>query len=237
MASYTFPTAFGATPLRRRLSGLGLALAVNLLLLLALLTLGVVSLPQPKSPPALVIDLVASDSDAAPQRAKAAPEKARNPARPVPRRPTIVPEAPKLPNLHPTDLIEMSSDELAAADISKLSKSGAGSGAGDSKAVGHGPDGEVLYAAEWARHPTNAELQGYLPRNAPEGSGLVACRTAPGNRVEDCVELANSPPGSHLASAVRQAAWQFRVRPPRRNGKELIGSWVRIEIDYYHSGG
>jgi protein TonB len=237
MASYTFPSAFDATPLRRRLSGLGLALAVNLLLLLALLTLGVVALPAPKSPPALVVELTASDTAAAPQRAKAAPEKARNPARPVLHRPTIVPEAPKLPNLHPTDLIEMSSEELAAADISRLPKSGAGSGAGDSKEVGRGPNGEVLYAAEWARHPTNAELEGYLPRNAPDGSGLIACRTAPGNRVEDCIELANSPPGSHLASAVRQAAWQFRVRPPRRNGKELIGSWVRIEIDYYHSGG
>jgi periplasmic protein TonB len=90
----------------------------------------------------------------------------------------------------------------------------------------------VLYAAKWARHPTDAELSGYLPPNAPDGYGLVACRTIPGDRVEDCVELDQEPQGSHLASAVRQAAWQFRVRPPRKNGVPLVGSWVRIEIYY-----
>jgi hypothetical protein len=26
------------------------------------------------------------------------------------------------------------------------------------------------------------------------------------------------------------------VRPPRKGGHPLIGSWVRIRIDYYHSG-
>jgi len=103
--------------------------------------------------------------------------------------------------------------------------------------VGHGPHGEVLYAAEWAREPTDAELGGYLPHNAPDGWGLIACKTIPNDRVEDCIELGQDPPGSHLASAVRQAAWQFRVRPPRKNGRELVGSWVQIRIDYEHMGG
>jgi protein TonB len=76
-----------------------------------------------------------------------------------------------------------------------------------------------------------------LPRNAPDGWGLIACKTIPGNRVDDCVELGNSPPGSHLASAVRQAAWQFRVRPPRKGGKAMIGEWVRIRIEYQRIGG
>jgi protein TonB len=123
---------------------------------------------------------------------------------------------------------------MAAADVRNLPKADAGSGrADDSPEVGRGPRGEVLYAAEWARRPTRAELGGYLPRSARDGAGMIACRTAPENRVEDCVEIGSDPPGSQLARAVRLAAWQFRVRPPRKNGRAMIGEWVRIRIDYY----
>lgn len=148
----------------------------------------------------------------------------------LPAKPTIA-VPPRAPSQAP--FIEMSSADLAAGDLRNLPKAGAGDG--DSEVVGKGPHGETLYAAQWARRPTNAEMGGYLPANAPDGFGLVACKTIPDDRVEDCVEL-DQTPGSHLASAVRQAAWQFRVRPPRRNGVPLVGSWVRIEIDYDHYG-
>lgn len=123
----------------------------------------------------------------------------------------------------------MSRDEFAATDISKLPSAGA-DGDGDSEVVGRGPNGDPLYAARWAREPTNAEINGYWPRNVT-GWGLVACKTVANDRVDDCVELDQSPKGSHLASAVRQAAWQFRVRPPRKGGRDLIGAWVRILIE------
>lgn len=235
MPSYRLLTAHDRPPLRRRASGLALALAVNVGLLLALLTLGVLPTPEPKPSRATIVDLLPeSHSRAArPERAQASADKPVPKPPPVvlPVKPTIAP--PPLPQAQPW--IEMTSEQLAAADLRNLPR--AAPGEGDSEEVGRGPHGEILYAAEWAREPTDAELAGYLPRNAPDGWGLIACRTIPGNRVDDCIELGQSPLGSRLASAVRQAAWQFRVRPPRKGGKPMIGEWVRIRIDYERVGG
>jgi protein TonB len=220
------------------MSGLALAVAVNVGLILLLLTLGKFAPDEKKSSQALVVDLMPeSHSAAAPAKARTAHSAARAaptvkpPPIVLPAKPTIaLPPAP--PKSQPW--VEMSKDDLAAADIGNLPKGS--SSAGDSEVVGTGPHGETLYAAEWARHPTDAELGGYLPANAPDGYGLIACKTIPGDRVEDCVELDQEPHGSHLASAVRQAAWQFRIRPPRKNGVPLVGSWVSIRIDYERVG-
>ena len=240
MAAYRLPSPYDRPPMRRRVSGLGLALAINLGLLFVLLGIGKFAPVAQKASRTLLVDLMPESQRAeAPAKSKTTREsnkhsEAKQQLKPppivLPSKPTIAEPAKKAPLF-----IEMSHDELAAADISNLPKSGAGEG--DSEVVGHGPNGEVLYAAEWAREPTDAELGGYLPHNAPDGWGLVACKTIPNDRVDDCIELGQDPPGSHLASAVRQAAWQFRVRPPRKNGRELVGSWVQIRIDYEHIGG
>ena len=240
MASRTYRprTAHDETPLRRRVSGLGLALAVNFLLLLVLLSLGVIPLPQKPPSHATVVDLLPESTESAAATTKTAAARPRQLARPaIVQPPKIPPIKSPIPAKQPLPMIEMSKDELAAADLRNLPAADSGSGsAGDSEVVGRGPHGELLYAAEWAREPTDAELGGYYPPGAPEGSGLIACKTIPGNRVDDCVEIGNDPPGSHLARSVRLAAWQFRVRPPRKNGKPMIGEWVRIRIDYYHIG-
>lgn len=98
---------------------------------------------------------------------------------------------------------------------------------------GAGPNGEPLYNAEWQREPTNAELAYYVPRGAPPNSvALIACRTAPRNLVEDCVELGETPRGSGVARAMVNAAWQFRVKPPRKGGDAMVGAWVRIRISF-----
>lgn len=239
MAAYALPAPYARPPLRRRLSSLALALAINLGLLLILMTLGVIPPPLQRSLREITVELIPEQKSAAPtvtQRQHA--QRHVEQTRPVPKLPPIIlPAKPTIAqpqrSTKPTPWIEMSKEEMASSDISSLPKAGAGSG-GDSEVVGKGPNGEAMYAAEWAREPTNAEVSGYVPRNAPEGFGLIACKTIPGNRVEDCVEL-DQTPGSRLASAVRQAAWQFHVRPPRKGGHALIGSWVRIRIDYYNS--
>lgn len=137
-----------------------------------------------------------------------------------------------------------------AGDIAALPK-GEGKGVGSSKGddrgedsasaygPGEGPGGRRLYNAEWfPRRPSNAELNGYLRGPAPDGGwALIACRTIPGYRVENCQILGESPVGSGLARSMREAAWQFRVRAPRVNGKEMIGEWVRIRIDFTTRGG
>ena len=137
-------------------------------------------------------------------------------------------------------VIPITGDQFAASDIGKMpsrapepASDGGGASAGASSAVVGGFNGEALYAADWYRRPTQTELSAYLPGNAPRiGWGMIACRTAKDYRVEDCQEIGQYPPGSGLAGAVRQAAWQFRVLPPRIGGKPQLGVWVRIRIDY-----
>lgn len=107
-----------------------------------------------------------------------------------------------------------------------------GGGARDTPLVGTGPNGERLYAASWYREPYEDELSGYLSTASGPGWGLIACRTAPDFRVEDCVLVDEYPTGSNIGRAVLAAAWQFRVRPPRIGGEPKIGEWVRIRIDY-----
>lgn len=221
---------------------MALALGFNVLLLLVLLGIGAIPLQPPEGGQApLVVDLLAdSRTDQQAAVSKARSTRKRTETKPLPEPRIILPAKPTIEPPRELPWLELTKAEMEQADIGRKRNRAAGpsglASSGDSEEVGRGPNGEVLYAAEWARKPTNTELGGYLPRNAPDGWGLIACRTVEGNRVEDCIELGQSPRGSRLASAVRQAAWQFRVRPPRKNGRPLIGSWVQIRIDYYSVG-
>lgn len=142
------------------------------------------------------------------------------------------------PQVEAPSFIQLSSADFAASDIGKMARrSGGTSGAGkDSSSVygpGEGPGGAQLFNAEWYREPTNAELSGYLPGDsARNGFGLIACQTIERYHVDNCRVLGESPLGSGLGQAVRRAAWQFLVVPPRVNGKPQLGAWVRIRIDY-----
>ncbi len=226
---------------RRRAAAFVVVVAVHLLLgLLLYLVAPRFLAPVPERPPILVTLLPSPEPRPSPtQRFRAAPAAAKKAPRPpaASRKP---PAAFKLP------IIIVSKADLAAGDISKipsLSVESAAAPAGDGQpgdtefAEGGAPGGERLYDVEWYRRPTHPELSGYLPRGAPPGAvAVIACKIIETYRVEDCQELGEAPLGSGVSRAMRQAAWQFRVRPPRRGGKELYGVWVKIVIEFNQRG-
>lgn len=225
---------------RRRARGIVLALIVEGLVALALLSLGggvflkheqprltTFNVTPPLGPP---LSREASKTRVPKQQKKtvttasaAPPARAAPPTPPIPLK---------------SKLIEVSPEDFAASDISKIkSANGEGSDSGSGKdsvaayGPGEGPGGGSLYNAEWYREPTHAELATYLPKNMETGTAMIACKTIPDYRVENCRSLGEEPVGSGLARALREAAWQFRIRPPRRDGKPMIGAWVRIRFD------
>lgn len=227
---------------RERATSFGMALAVTVGLFALLVTMGDFEAPPPKGGARLVaVTLHGEEAEKKQSAAKAhktqettAPQQAAAPRQMVPL--VTLPSQNKLQL--PDGFIQMSHADLASADIGKMHSApaaGAGSGAGESGGggAGEGPGGERLYNAEWYREPTHAELAGYMPAGGTPGEwGMIACRTIDHFHVEDCQEMDESPRGSGLARALRQAAWQFLVRPPRLNGKPLIGAWVRIRFNF-----
>ncbi|OYU33363.1 hypothetical protein [Novosphingobium sp. PASSN1] len=143
----------------------------------------------------------------------------------------------------PPGFIRMSREDIAKADISRIKPAGGSSGStgassgggGSAEGTGDGPGGARVYNAEWYREPTRAELSPYMSAARGSSSGdwaMIICRTVERFHVEDCREVDESPRGSGLARALRQAAWQFLVRPPRVDGKPQLGTWVRIRFDF-----
>ena len=245
ISSIPWPPPIPWAKVRQRAGGMAFALVLNLLLLLALFTLSP-RMEPPKQDDRLPVtfdvetgrktEQAQAKSEKAEKREQnnAAPQKQADPVV----RPPVPVEKPAEQPPSPFPFLTLNREQMASADIGNMPKGaqGAGSGQGDSAAVagpGEGPGGVQLFEAEWYRRPTHAELSTYLPNNAPpRGYGLVACKTIDHYHVENCQILGESPMGSGFAKAVRLAAWQFLVRPPRVNGKPMVGSWVRIRIDY-----
>ena len=250
-----FRLRLGQDPERRRKAvGLIAAIALEVLLILALLTLGSGVLQEDPVPVAMVSFDARPDAEEDPSPAETEqPEFAETRASALPQSapvelsvpPVEPPPADISPAPKPPAFIPMTRDQMARADISgrkpgppaPASKGPMGPPdrgfPGDSERVsGSGPNGEPLYAAAWYREPYPDELRGYLSTASGPGWGLINCRTVPDYRVEDCVLEAESPRGSQIGRAVLAAAWQFRVRPPRVGGRSKVGEWVRIRIDY-----
>jgi protein TonB len=232
--------------LGRRGAAVVLALAIEALIVVLFLYL-TPRIPAKKPPDPMVFGFDADAGEAVQPKTPEKSDTRRNGGRKAPDplkairepvTPPVVPEAPPAKS----NVIWLTRREYSARDIGSARRADApspsaasegGSSRPDSElAEGRGPNGEPLYAAEWQTRPTHAQLSTYIPARARQsGWGLIACRTVANYRVEDCRELGQSP-GSGLAGAVRQAAWQFRVRPPRIGGKYQVGAWVSIRIDY-----
>jgi len=242
----------------RRAVGIAVALAIEALILLALLGLGMSTVEAPpaaseittfdasesgdeaeaeaeEETPAEAEQTEAPTAEAEPQPQAppsalpvpptALPRESTLPApppAPPPPQPQAVPSAPATPRAR---AVIRSGGSIGPADTGRR-------GGPDTEIVGTAPDGSPLYAARWFTEPTSQQLSGYLSGARGPGWGLIACKTAPNWRVEDCVVLGESPAGSNIAGAFNAASWQFLVRPPRVDGEYLVGSWVRIRLDY-----
>jgi protein TonB len=235
-----------AHPLRRRATALAITVIVHLLLLYLLLRLA----PEQFAPMGKVGSLTtfsvmpAAEPEKASQkaaaRAAAAQPKAEKAVQPP--KQALPPPIVKMPTplKMPDGFIELSRNDVSKVDQAMntphegptgQTSAMAGSGQGDTPSS-MGPNGQLLYAAEWYRRPTEAELSPFMPHHQlPEGAyGEIACRTVARFHVEDCQELGDSFAGIGIARGMRQAAFQFLVRPPRVGGQLMIGTWVRIRI-------
>ena len=230
---------------RERGTALILALVVEALLILAVLSIGLYDPPKPPGTPSLVSVNVAAPTAPKPEQAQQELAQAKAPQETLQEQPPQpVPSA--APVQSATPIIQISRSQMADFDIARLPRqpgppTAAPKGAygpvdygvpGDSKRVGSAPNGEPMYAAAWYREPYDSELSGYLSTASGPGWALIACRTATDYRVENCVGLSEYPQGSQIQRAVLAAAWQFKVRPPRVGGVAKIGEWVRIRIEY-----
>jgi protein TonB len=232
--SYQYRPSLGG-----RLSAIALALAICALIVLTLIRMGLIESGSGESGPKLTSVTFRSQSAEHEEQRKTTRTVQRHERKAVVRQQVTPQVEPKPAPKTPLPWIQLSREEFAATDISKMARHPAeasndsSAGTGAAYGPGEGPGGARLYRAEWYREPSDAEMATYLPhRDISGGWAEIACKTIEHFHVEDCRELGESPPGSGLSRALRQAAWQFLVRPPRIDGKPLIGGWVRIHFDF-----
>lgn len=250
----------------RRAVSIGLALLIEGLLLLLLLSLGARTQPGEEEEALTVVNLKAAEvpeevpeprstEPAEPVEERSAPQQPA-PAEPLPPRraqplpprsvepspaqPAEPRPLPPVPAIVPIPQVQQPTAASPSNPV-RPAPSGrplygppdkGGPPSTDTQRVGTAPNGEPLYAAAWYREPREDEMRGYMSTASGPGWGLIACRTAPDYRVEDCVALDEYPEGSRINRAALAAAWVFKVMPPRLGGQSLVGSWVRIRIDY-----
>lgn len=245
--AYSEQTDWDREDLRQRGIGLAIALLLEILVIIAILSLsmrsgGPEASKRSLSTFALEAEAESATADKSDTETPVTKEQQRtiNPPIPKPLLPPVNPVRAPPPS---PEFIKVSKSEFDAMDLSKLPSSGS-AGAGDGKGSGQGnkgmmgpglgPGGAQLYPVAWLREPYDAELAPYLAavKNRPgRASADIACRMIENNRVENCQIIGENPRGTGLAKALRLAAWQFLVKPPRINNKPQLGVWVRIHYE------
>ena len=231
-------TGEGQRPgLRQRACVLGLTLLVELAVVLLIIWFGgsrVRDAFVPVTPTSIVfVPNERARSPVAPAAAQRRPGPRRGRRRRCPRPPTPPADPAAGTAVRADEQERLRRERHPQARHRRVARRGQRGGPKTAAGAGEGPGGVTLYNAEWVREPSDAELRTYLPRSVAAGSwALIACQTIAHNQVENCAQLGESPRGSGLSKAMRLAAWQFRVRPPRVDGKPMVGAWVRIRIDF-----
>ena len=235
---------FARTERGRQVIGITVALLLEGLMLLALLSLGI----SAERKPVPMADVTTFDVSRAPPPEPPAPEPERLPQEADPRPSAMSPPPPSIvqPTLPPAAVMPVAPTPApepvpsqatgprpitAPPPGSRNYGPAAPTRSTDSPRVGTAPNGQPLYAATWYRRPRDDEMKGYLS-TATAGYATIACRTVPDFRVEDCAVENEVPAGSQMGRAVLGMSWQFRIRPPMLGGQYQIGEWVRIRIYY-----
>ncbi|SEM61546.1 protein TonB [Sphingomonas gellani] len=257
-SAYLLPSPGDRSPSSRRAVSLGLTVAAHLLLVWLLLRMAPSLDTPPQAREQTSFEILPDRAEApdttrhAEQRRKARsaerPAQAAAPRSPAPPPPPVPTPAPAT---QPTEWAYMR-ENFDLGTVPKRSRSAedgptgsadtsasAGDGEGAVAVAGPGASagGQRLYDADWYREPTDAQLSFYLRRRPPPGGwATIACRTVENYHVQDCRAIGESPVGLGLANAMTQAAWQFLVIPPRVGTRRLVGSWVRIRIDFTEDG-
>jgi protein TonB len=226
----------------RRAAALGLALLLEAILILLLLTLGdeggigkktgeilstfdageeVEEAPEPEKPP--------EPEQERPPTAQAQPDQ------PQPVQPQAAPTPPavQLPReTGPKVEIQQLPREPAKPSPARppMGPPAPRAGRNDTPVVGRRANGQPVYRADWYREPTEQELAGYKSTMNGPGYGIIECQTAPNFRVENCEFIGEYPAGSRIGRAWLEASWQFKIRPPRKGNSYLVGEWVRIRL-------
>jgi hypothetical protein len=246
--AYSEQTDWNRSEIKRRGFGFAIALLLEILFIIAILSLSMQSGGTDAGKPRLsTFSLEAQSTSSSADKSETdtpvvnAKQRTINPPIPKPLLPPVNPV--KAPPPSP-DFIEVSKADFEAMDLSKFPASGS-AGTGDAKGTGQsskgqmgpglGPGGAQLYPVAWLREPYDSELRPYLAavkRVPPGASADIACRMIERNRVENCQIIGENPRGTGLAQALRKAAWQFLVKPPRIDNKPQLGVWVRIHFDF-----